>query len=1130
MRLSFLLLTAASLQVSATGFSQQVTYSGKDVPLKKVFTAIEKQAGYVFFYDAAILENAKPVTVNVSQGTVEALLESCFKDQPLEYFIKQKTVFIVRKPDRAVPSSSSPAPPVKITGKVTSEKGEPLPGVTVQVKGTSNGALTNGDGNFSITAPSANVTLVISFMGFVSQEVQVTSAAPLDIVLKEDNKSLNEVVVVGYGQQQKVTLTGAVATVSNKEIVTTKNQNVQNMLTGKVPGLRVIQNTSEPGDFTNQFDIRGFGAPLIVIDGVPRGNIQRLDPNEIESISVLKDASAAVYGVRAANGVVLITTKSGGTSGKARIDYSMYYGLQKPSGLPSPLDAVDRFTIFNEQSMHNINSPTWVFPEDIIAPYRDGTKQSTDWYGEVMRDYAPQQYHNLSVNGNAGKKMDYFVNLGYTEQGGFWKSNSLKYKRYNLRSNLNAQITDRLTASLRLNAILDQKDSPYRDSWEIFKNLWRSHPDDPYYANNDPKYLYHNLADYHPGAIADDLVSGFKKRNSKTFMSTFSLEYKVPYIDGLVAKGMFSYDATINDNTNYQKEFSVYEYNEAGDIYVPYKYQIPNTLNRSYAVLPGTLMQFSLNYNRTFARLHNMSVLALYEESEGTGDSFFAQRELTIPLPYLFAGNSANQIGNNNTGSVFKNANRGLVGKVHYDFNSKYLLDFSFRYDGSSRFPPGKQWGFFPAVSAGWRISEEAFMKGNQSLAFIDNLKIRGSYGEMGDDGASSFQFISGYDYPASGGNSQALAAGYLFGDKWVSSLGFRNSPNMNITWYKVRTLNLGLDANFWKGLLGVTVDVFRRDREGLLANRLLSLPGTFGANLPQENLNSDMNKGFELMLTHNNTIGRDFRYNLSGNIALTRAMRKYIERARDGNSYSNWRNNYTNRYNDVWFGWGYNGQYSSYDEIAKYPVYTGRSVLPGDYIYEDWNGDGVIDDMDRHPIATTVNPTAGDFRDKDSYPLMTFGLTMGAEYKGFDLNLLWQGGAMSYAAFGEMYQTISQNALDFFMDRWHPEDPTMDPYNPSTKWIPGRNAYTGTVYDINSERGIQNCNYLRLKTVELGYSLPARWINKVGIQDLRVYVNGYNMLTFTKAIGIDPEHPTDLYGYLYPLNKTVNFGASIRF
>jgi TonB-linked SusC/RagA family outer membrane protein len=1017
-----------------------------------------------------------------------------------------------------------------ISGQVKDEKGEGIPGVNVLIKGTTTGTTTDVNGKFSLQSNASGDILVFSFVGYLAQEVPVQGRSSIDIVLKEDNKNLDEVVVVGYGTQKKVTLTGSVASVNSQELSTTKNQNVQNMLTGKLPGVRVIQKSSEPGDFSNQFDIRGFGNPLIVIDGVPRDNIARLDPNEIESISVLKDAAAAIYGVRAANGVVLVTTKRG-ASGKAKIEYSMYYGSQMAIGLPKPVGVIDRYTLMNEKGMHNVNSPTPRYNESDFAPYLEGKLKSTDWYEEVMQKTAPQQQHNVSVSGGTPDgKIDYFVNMGYMYQEGFWKSGDLNYKKYNLRSNVNAQVSKNLNASLMISGILDDKVNPQSNgATEVFSALWRAQPNESYYANNNPDYLM-KMAFLHPGALTNSDISGYRKDNNKFLQSQFSLEYTVPYVEGLAAKGMFSYDTRINTNTNYKKSYNVYDYNAATGSYAPFTNNLPDQLTRAYSTTPSTLMQLRLSYNRNFKEKHNVSGLILYEESTRSSDNFNASRELGIPMEYLFAGKSQNQVGNSNIDGIWKQANKGLVGKASYDFKGKYIADFSFRYDGSSKFPVDKQWGFFPAFFAGYRISEESFIKNNPALRFIDNLKIRGSYGIMGDDGASSYQFISGYDYPFNG-NSQALAGGYMFNGAFVNSLGFRNSPNPNITWYKVKTTNIGIDAGFWNGMVDVSLDIFRRNRSGLLANRLQSLPGTFGATMPQENLNSDQTSGFELVLTHKKRINQ-IRYSVSGNVTVTRTKNIYIERGQSGSSYDNWRNNRSNRYNDVWFGWGYEGQYQSFDQIANAPVFTGRATLPGDYIYEDWNGDGIIDDMDRYPIATTTNPT-GASQDKKNFPLMNFGLSGSIDYKGFDLNFLFQGAAMSYIAFSEQLKEPlgwDGNALSFFMDRWHPADPKADPYNPATEWVSGYNAFTGTTPDDNSRRSIQNGAYLRLKSAEVGYTLPKEMLKRFGIQGVRVYVNGYNLYTFTKVRALDPERPSENYGYMYPINRTINVGGSITF
>nr|WP_294897549.1 TonB-dependent receptor [uncultured Pedobacter sp.] len=1009
---------------------------------------------------------------------------------------------------------------ISVKGKVTNANGEPLLGAQVKVKGTSGGTITDLNGGFVISAPQG-AYLTITYIGYADKDVKVTSAnsSSLNITLTEAGVGLNEIVVVGYGTQKKATLTGAISTISGEELNTTKTQNVQNMMTGKTPGVRIVQKTSEPGAFTNVFDVRGFGSPLVIVDGVPRGTISRMDPNEIESISVLKDAAAAVYGVRAANGVVLITTKKG-QAGKAKITYSNYFGYQEAIGLPKPVGVIDRYTLYNERTMHSVDGPVLKYSDDDFAPYLDGTKKSTDWYAEVMNPTAPQLQHNLSISGaSKDAAIDYFVNAGYASQGGYWKSNSLQYDRYNFRTNLNAKISKSLNASVKLSGIMDKKLNPTHLSWQIFRALWRAQPNESYYANDNPDYLYKPVFE-HPGAFADDEVSGYTKDKNTWIQSQFSLDYKLPFIEGLSAKGSFAYDFRNTDNTDFQKEFKVYDYDAASNTYSPFSNNGPDRIQRAYSNSPNSLLQLSLNYNKTFLDAHNFKALVLYEEGTTSGDSFYAARELGIPLPYLFAGISQNQVANSNIDGISSSATKAWVGRLNYDYKGKYLAEASFRYDASSRFPTNKRWGFFPAGSVGWRVSEEGFIKNNKSLAFIDNLKIRASYGRVGDDSAIDYQYISGYDYPYDGTNN-GLPGGSVFDGQFVNAVGFRVYPNKNITWTTSDLMNLGVDADFWNSKLGVTFDVFRRNRSGLLANKLATVPGLFGTLLPQENLNKDQTNGMELALTHRNKFG-SFGYNIGGNVAYTRRKDIFKERNRSGNSYSNWESNTTNRYDDIWWGYDYLGQYQNYNQIVNSPTFTSRSVITGDYIYGDWNGDGVFNDNDKHPIATTSQT-----------PLLTFGATLGADYKGFDINMLFQGGALSYVSYGEQLSqplAFDGNALDFFMDRWHPVDPKADPYDPKNQWIPGDNAYTGTVINGDSRKAIQNGAYLRLKSIELGYSVPKSLLKKAGIQNLRVFTNAYNLFTITDVKGVDPEHPSETYGYLYPLSRTINFGASLTF
>jgi len=1008
----------------------------------------------------------------------------------------------------------------EITGNVKDLNGEIVVGANIRIEGSSAGTITDATGNFRLPAPQGNVTINVSYIGYLSQKIALGNKRNINIVLSEDPKTISEVVVVGYGTQKKESLTGAISSVKNQELVSTKTQNVQNMLTGKIPGLRVVQKTSEPGQFTNSFDIRNFGSPLLVVDGVPRSDLQKLDPNEIESITVLKDASASIYGVRAANGVLLVTTKKG-TNGAPKINYSVYYGIQKPADILKPVGAVDRMTLMNEKSMRSTTNPTLTYDSDAFKAYEDGTLTSTDWYGAVIRNSAPQQQHNVSLSGGSDA-VTYFVNLGYMDQQGFWKSNSLDYNRVNVRSNIEARISKRLKFSLKLNGIKDFTTRPITDTWTVFKMLWRSVPTDKIYANDNSAYLASTSAGgdvLNPVAMSNSDISGYYHSTNKIFESSADFTYDVPYINGLTVKGLLSFDNNISDNTSYNKEYKEYTYNSATDVYTGVSKQSPSSLSRTYTNGENLLYNISLNYKRTFAEKHNVSALLLLESSHSTTDNIKASRELSIAIPYLFAGNTLNQVGTADASGISENAYAGFVGDFSYDYEGKYLAKFSFREDGSSKFPASSRWGFFPSGSVGWRMSEESFIKDN--LPFINNLKIRGSYGILGDDGSAAYQYVTGYDYPnTSGASINNFPTGYVFGGTYTNALGFRVVANPNITWYTSHTADIGLDADFWNSKFGFTLDLFNRDRSGLLATRLVTLPGSFGATMPQQNLNGDRTKGFELELRHHNRIG-EVEYAISANVAMTRKMNLYLERASSGNSYSNWLNNTSYRYSDIWFGYGSDGRYTSYSQIATSDVYTTNSTLPGDYKYEDWNGDGVIDSNDSHPISTKTNP------------VMTFGSTISASYKGFDLSLLIQGAGRTYVAFSEQLSTPlswNGNALSQFLNRWHPVDATKDPYDPSNVWVSGYYAYGGNTPDSNSSFARQNGAYVRLKSAELGYSIPNNILKHVGMKDMRVYVNGYNLFTLSKVRDLDPEHPSDTYGYIYPLNKTINFGASLTF
>lgn len=1092
-----------------------ITLKEKNVMLESILDNIEEQTDYLFVYNKYVNVNRK-VSIDKKKGSLQEVLNILFEGTDIKYTVDGSYIILSARntgEGNGKVTLKEARQGRVVSGIVKDMAGEPIIGANIVVKGSKSlGTVTDTDGKFTLEIENGKI-LLVSYIGYNTKEISIGSESFIEIRLSEDTHKLEEVVVVGYGSQRKTTLTGAVSAINNQEIVTTKNESVKNMLTGKVPGVRVVQKSAQPGEFNNSFDIRGFGNPLVIIDGIPRDNMDRLDANDIESLSVLKDASAAIYGVRAANGVVLITTKKG-KKGALQLEYTGNMTWQNPSGSPKSADAIGWMTLKNEKANHNVNGDALLpfGPEDFEA-YRNGSRLSTDWWDVCMRQFAPQTQHTLSATGGSDK-IQFYLSTGYMYQESFIETNSLNYERFNVRSNVSAKLSNYLTFDLNMNGIMDQQNRPLDDPQWIIRNFQRCPAIQPVYANNNHNYLQYGLIEgENPVAQLSRDISGYNDRNKKWFQSSMSLAYDVPFIKGLQAKGLFSYDLQIEDNSVYEKAYNQFEYDAASDQYITKERKAKTTFRREYYSKWATLYQLALNYNRKFNNRHNVSGLLLLEGQKRKGDNFFAKRELSIFLDQLFAGNSTNQEANMQTGNsaLYEKSNLGLVGKFAYDYLSKYLAEFSFRYDGSSMFGAGNQWGFFPSASLGWRVSEENFWK-DSKLSVINNAKLRVSYGKMGDDGAANYQFISGYNYPS---------GGVVFDGNFVNAAESKGIPNRNITWYVAKTLNLGIDVEAWNGLIGASFDYFTRERTGLLATRSLSLPDVVGANLPQENLNGDRTRGMEVELSHRNRIG-DFGYNVKGLFSFTQTKNTYQERGKSGNSYKNWRDNGNNRNTGIQWGWSGLGQFTSYDQIANHGSYIGHNTLPGDYIYEDWNGDGQINDLDKHPIGYNGSP------------LVNFSLSLGAQYKGFDLNMLLQGATMFYVKYVEqlrepMWGNSNSNALEYFLDRWHLEDMYANPYDHDAVWIPGKYPYTGTLPDENSVYNFHNASYLRLKSIELGYTLPT-WITmKAGINSARIFVNGYNLLTF-KGVELDPEHPNDQYGNAYPLNRTFSIGLNVKF
>lgn len=1025
-----------------------------------------------------------------------------------------------------------------VSGTVTSsDDGLPLPGVNIILKGTAIGTTTDGDGKYTLEVAIENAVLNFSFIGFTPQEISVDARSVINIAMVPDIQQLGEVVVVGYGTQEKVSLTGSVAAIKGSEMLRTKNENPQNMLTGRVAGVRMWQRSAEPGTYANNFDIRGFeGDPLVVIDGVPRtmNDFQRLNPADIDNISVLKDASAAIYGVRGASGVMLVTTKKGIKGEKATITYNGSYTLQKPVGFPKLADPYETMTLYNEQSMNNINGGTIIYGADAFEEFRTGARRTTDWNSLLISDFSPQSQHDISISGGT-EKTQYYVAGGYLFQEGIFKSGDLNYNKYNLRSNITSELAKGLSLNLNLSGFADERNTPYSSAVDIIRNYWAQGVLFPAYADPENTMLSYeglNLEQNTVAMMRAD-ISGNRRFRQKNFQSTAALEFDFstvsPALAGLSAKAMVSYDYRNDDNSTYRREYYQYAYDEVAGSYMSklYSNSSPGQMRRDLFSKQQTLGQFLINYKRAFGQ-HEINSFVGWESQKRQGDNFYAQRNLAFNMEYLLGGVTDNQVSgmSSNFADLYAINYNAAIGRINYVFADRYIIEGQFRYDGSSKFINNDQWGFFPSGSIGWRISEESFFKSVSSLSFIEQLKLRASYGKLANDTGMEYEWATGYRYPATGENAEGgyynhYAPGYTFGGEFVFGVN-PIIPNEKLTWWTASIFNVGLDFEGWNGLFGFSVDYFDRRREGLFERRQATIPTVVGTDAPVENVNSDRQFGIDLELSHRNTIG-DLSYRVRAIGTITRRhWLTAVQNGPYGNSYDRWRHdNFNDRYQGVQFGYAGAGRYESWEDIWTYPIYKERDILPGDYKYEDWNGDGEINGQDEHPFAF------------DQTPWVNFSLAYDAGYKNFDLNFLFQGTAMGSMQYREplyrIWGTNGGGTLEQYLDRWHPVDPTADPFDPETQWVSGYYGYTGRYPRENSDFNRVSTTYLRLKSIEIGYTLPKK-IRALSSMNLRVFANAYNLFTITGVKFVDPEHPDSDLGRLYPLNKTYTLGVSARF
>jgi len=1030
-------------------------------------------------------------------------------------------------------SSQAFSQSLRVKGTVKSSMGEALAGVNVVVKGTTNGAITGIDGSYTLENVNSQAVLVYSFIGFASQEVPVNNRTVVDVVLSEELTGLEEVVVIGYGTAKKETLTGAITQIKADQILTTKSTSVVSNLQGKLAGVQVRQQSGEPGMFTSLVSIRGFGSPLVVIDGVARdgmSDFERLNPEDIESISVLKDASAAIYGMNADNGVIIVTTKKG-TKGDTKFSYSVLLGSKQPTSLPQSVDAYTYRVMKNEME-RNIGKPA-LFTDEELAKWQAGTEpgyQDYDWINETLNKWASQQQHNLSATGG-NDNITFYSSFGYLADNGLVSSNIQKYKKYNFRTSLTANLAKGLKGTFTFAGKYDENRSPQGSYFWLFKPIIASDRGIGPYTVNNPLHLAANSENINPLAFATESISGYDKWNNFQYQSTVDLTYEIPFVKGLKIGVLGAYDGNINNYSNLAKAYNIYD--KVSDALI--RRWFPAKYRNSNSIFTRMDFQGQISYKNTFNNNHNIGATLIYEAKTIKNSYLTALRQYdnVYTTDIIDQGSLTNmQTGGNRSEERYLS----LLGRLNYDFKSKYLFEFAFRRDGSYRYAPESRWAFFPSLSAGWRVSEESFIKNNLSL--ISNLKLRGSYGMMGADAGNPFEYIAGYQF-------SGIDGGYVFNNTILTAGGYPPGVvNNNLSWINTRTADIGFDLELWKGKFGFTMDLFQKNRDGLLATRIQSVPNTFGAAFPQENLNSDKVKGIEFMVSHKNKI-RDFEYGLSANLTYSRKYLIHTERKPYSSSWEEWKDPWGNNrvLGREWI-YEHGDQYIDITEFQTAPLYGGTlgnsKCTPGSYKIIDTNGDGVINSNDMTPTAW-----AGQYKGYATNPPLQYGLNMNASWKGIDFNILFQGSSFFsvVTAPNDVWGYGRYPALfDKFLDRWHTADPTADPFDPNTEWISGRypalktsvnNSNTGDALVTDLWR--YDATYLRIKSLELGYTLPVNITRKVRIDNVRIFLNCFNLYTFCAskdAKGLDPEREEGSYAadLTYPLLRSFNFGLNINF
>ena len=1046
---------------------------------------------------------------------------------------------------------------ITVTGTVTDAQKEPIIGAAVMQEGTTNGTATDVDGNFTIQVPEGAI-LEFSSIGFETRKLKATRS--MKVTLVEDSELLNETVVVGYGVQKKESLTGAIAQIRSEDIAVTKSANGIDALQGKIPGLMITQNSGKPGAFASEINLRGYGTPMVVVDGVVRSTqrtrkspswnnnpnsletyndlsvLQELNPDDIESISVLKDAAATIYGLGAQNGVILITTKKGNVQ-KPSVNFSASLNLSRPV-VPRKVESWTSFMRW-ENAMSDAAKMTHRFSDETIAAYENGDPNYvyTDWYGETYKKFAVNKQYNVSLRGGTDA-VNYYFGAGYADDNAILKGDNYGYKRYNFSGNVSVKLTKdltvRYTTSFRQSNNLGM--GSFDMDWNIFYYIYQSNPMVGVHPKDNPLHYTDVEEHLNPVALLDADASGYTKTDSKNFNNTLDLTYDAPFLKGLKFQLSGAYDFARTKQRTLIKKMFLYDYlsdAKVGETRDETQYsEMWNDNTRVYGRAQAL-------YDTRIGQ-HNISAMLGVELTDILNANVNASRKYGPTADqFLYTHDTLNwglSTTATNAGTRSSTRTAGYIGRLNYNYAGRYLVELMGRYDGNYQFQRGHRWGLFPSYSLGWRISEEPFFKA--ILPQVNNLKLRWSDGRTGSVQGSPYAYINGY----SSSGSWVFAEG-------ATTTGYSNNSVANtiLTWADVRMMDFGIDWELWQGKFGGTFDWFKRQMIGTAATRDVSLPDFYAVSIPQENLNRSENQGLELSLYHRNSIGA-FSYRVQATATYSRNRSTYVESEKTRiyrSSMDYWKNCSLNRWNGYFGGNHYEwagGRFTSLQDAAESQILYAmgangegnRAIIPGMYKLVDRNGDSYITSDD-----VFYNWGGGN-------PPLQFGLNFSGSYKNFDFALVFNGAALkykgfgmsSYAGFGKLNYLPSQ-----FTDAYHVKNYGADPWDPQTEWVAGywpalvRVAQSGAshnaTYTNNQPYNYVNAAFLRLKTLEIGYRVSPNFLRKAGIKSARIFFNGGNLLTFcNKTLKyVDPEsNDNGRAGGEFQINKTYNFGFNLNF